>query len=168
MKIKKRGLIMLEVLVVYYSRTGNTEEMAKAIGDGLGNVGVDVKVKKVEETTLEDLQRADGVVLGAPTYFGSMPSVMKEFVDRSIEVRGKLEGKVGAAFTSSKIITGGNETTLISMIEAMLCHGMVIIGDPIKTGGHYGVVSIGNPDDETLKACREFGGRVGELVKKLG
>ena len=159
---------MLEVLVVYYSRTGNTEEMAKAIGDGLGNAGVDVRVKKVEETTLDDLKTADGVVLGAPTYFGSMPSVMKEFVDRSHDVRGKLEGKVGAAFTSSKSISGGNETTLISMIEAMLCHGMVIIGDPIKTGGHYGVVSIGKPDDETLEACKEFGRRIGELVKKLG
>jgi NAD(P)H dehydrogenase (quinone) len=159
---------MLEVLVVYYSRTGNTEKMAEAIGDGVRDAGVDVRVKKVEETTLDDLQKADGVVLGAPTYFGSMPGIMKEFVDRSHDVRGKLEGKVGAAFTSSKIISGGNETTLISMIEAMLCHGMVIIGDPIKTGGHYGVVSIGKPDDETLEACKEFGRRVGELVKKIG
>ena len=66
---------------------------------------------------------------------------------------------MGAAFTFSGAISGGNETTLLSMIEAMLIHRMVVFGNPLKAGGHYGVVCIGKPQDKELEACRSLGER---------
>lgn len=125
---------MTKVLVVYHSRSGNTAKMAAAVAEGARNGGAEAVLKKFEEATLEDLTGADGIVLGAPTYFGTLSGEMKGFIDRSVRVRGRLEDKIGAAFTSSGSPTGGNETTLISIIEAMLIHGMVIVGDPRDRG----------------------------------
>ena len=158
---------MSKVLVVYHSRSGNTAKMAEAVAEGAKNGGADVVLKKVEEATLEDLTAADGVVFGAPTYFGTLSGEMKSFIDKSVRIRGKLENKVGAAFTSSGSLSGGNETTLISMIEAMLIHGMIIVADPIETGGHYGAVAVGAPDAEALNACRKLGERVAKFSKIL-
>ena len=159
---------MSRVVVIYDSRTGNTEAMAKAIAEGVKEVpGVDVEVKRVDEATLDDLVKADGIILGSPTHFGTMSDKMKKFIDESVKVRGKLVNKVGACFTSSAHYAGGNETTLMSLMQAMLIHGMIVVGDPMEVGGHYGVVSVGKPTDEVLRACKALGRRVAELVKKL-
>ncbi len=158
---------MKTVLVVYHSRSGNTARMAEAVAEGAKNGGAEVVIKKVEEATLEDLTVADGIVFGAPTYFGTLSGEMKSFIDKSVRVRGKLENKVGAAFTSSGSLSGGNETTLISIIEAMLIHGMIIVGDPIEIGGHYGAVSVGAPDAGALMACRKLGERVAKFAKSI-
>lgn len=106
---------MRKILVVYHSETGNTEKMAEAVAKGAKEVGgINVEVKKVEETSNEDLLEVDGIVIGSPTYFGQMSAVMKDFIDRSYpDVWGKLEGKVGAAFTTSLWEVGGNETALL-------------------------------------------------------
>ncbi|UEC43513.1 MAG: Flavodoxin/nitric oxide synthase [Methanothrix sp.] len=159
---------MTKVLVVYHSRSGNTAKMAQVVAEGAKSGGADVVVKKVEEAALEDLIGADGIVLGAPTYFGTLSAEMKGFIDGSVRVRGKLEDKIGAAFTSSGSPTGGNETTLLSLIQGMLIHGMVIVGDPLETGGHYGAVAVGSPDAESLKSCRKLGERVAKLAKVVG
>jgi NAD(P)H dehydrogenase (quinone) len=156
---------MTKVLVVYHSRSGNTAKMAEAVEEGAKNGGADVVLKKVDEATLKDLTAADCIVFGAPTYFGTLSGEMKSFIDKSVRIRGKLENKVGAAFTSSGSLSGGNETTLISMIEAMLIHGMIIVGDPIETGGHYGAVAVGAPDAEALNACRKLGERVAKFAE---
>ena len=158
---------MPKVLIVYHSRTGNTAKMAKAIATGAKDAGVDVSLKKAKDAAIEDLTDADGIVFGAPTYFGALSGELKSFIDASVKVRGKLEGKVGAAFTSSGSISGGNETTLLSIIQAMLIHGMIILGDPIETGGHYGAVAIGAPDKAAIEACLKLGARVAEITKKL-
>lgn len=158
---------MPKVLVVYDSRTGNTEEMARVVGNGAREVGAEVEVKKVADASLRDLEGADAIILGSPTHFGTMSENMKRLISESVKIRGRLEGKIGAAFTSSGAVSGGNETTLISLLQAMLIHGMVVVGDPIRTGGYYGVVAIGKPDKEALDACRALGGRVSEIATKL-
>jgi NAD(P)H dehydrogenase (quinone) len=141
--------------------------MARAIADGAKEAVAEVEVKKVSDVSLGDLEGADAIILGSPTHFGTMSETMKKLISDSVRIRGKLEDRVGAAFTSSGAISGGNETTLISMLQAMLIHGMIVVGDPIKTGGHYGVVAIGKPDKEALEACKALGGRVGELAAKV-
>ena len=158
---------MADVLVVYHSRTGNTARMAEAIGEGARSSGVKVTVKKVGDVILEDLLAADGIIIGSPTYYGQMASEIKRLFDSSSPVRGKLENKVGAAFTSSGSPDGGNQTTLLSIIQAMLIHAMIVVGDPMEVGGHYGAVAVGEPDEKALKACRLLGFRVGNLVKKI-
>ena len=77
----------------------------------------------------------------------------------------KLDGKVAAAFTSSANIAGGNETTIMGIIEVMLIAGCVVQGDP--QGDHYGPVSIGKPDERVKRQCIRRGRRIAELTKKL-
>ncbi len=164
---------MSKVLVVYDSRTGNTEKMAVAISEGVKEVGLDVEVKHVDNTDLDDLTAADAIVIGSPTYFGNMSARMKAFIDRTVKIYPhKLENKIGAAFTASGGVTDGSETALFSLIQAMLMHRMLIVG--YQTGAHvvghhagsYGAVSIGKPDDECLAGCRQFGKRIAGLVKR--
>lgn len=158
---------MAKVLVVYHSRTGNTARMAEAIGEGAKSSGAVVSVKKAGDVSLDDLKAADGIIIGSPTYYGQMAAEIKKLFDGSSPVRGQLEDKVGAAFTSSGSPDGGNQTTLLSIIEAMLIHSMIVVGDPMEAGGHYGAVAVGNPNEKVLDACRLLGLRVGNLVKKL-
>jgi NAD(P)H dehydrogenase (quinone) len=154
---------MSKAIVVYDSKTGNTEKMAKAIGEGIREAGLDVEVKRVDDTSLDDLVAADAIVLGSPTYFCSMSGKMKVLIDKSIEIYpDKLQDKVGAAFTSSGDIAGGNETTLLSLIQAMLMHRMLIVG---HQSGSFGAVSIVEPDEECLAQCKQFGKRIASFVK---
>jgi len=157
---------LTKVLVVYDSETGNTEKMAFAVEEGAKQVsGVSVTVKKVDQTKLEDLLNADGIIMGSPTYFGQMSAKLKALIDESIEVHEKLEGKVGAAFTSAGGTATGAETTLFSILEAMLIHGMIVQGR--SDDKHYGAAAMESPGDEELKFCRELGNRTASLVLKL-
>jgi len=155
-----------KILIVYDSKTGNTEKMALAVAEGAKQVdGVDVNVKKVDQTSLEDLLSADGIIMGSPTYYGQMSAKLKALFDESEKIHGKLEGKVGAAFTSSGGTASGAETTLLSILQAMLIHGMIIQGRP--NNKHYGAAAVESPNEEELDLCRELGKRTASLVVKL-
>lgn len=156
---------MAKVLVVYYSRTGNTEKMAKLIAEHLKNHDNEVSLKKVEDTKPADFKNADGIIIGSPTYYGSMASEVKKLLDDSVSLHGRLDGKVGAAFSTAGNIAGGNETTIMSILNAMLIHGFIIQGDP--QGSHYGPVAIGAPDDRAKKECVRLAERFDALLKRL-
>lgn len=140
--------------------------MASSIAEGVKKSGgINIVVKKVDEVINDDLLEADGIVVGSPTYYGLMSGRIKAMFDDSIKVHGKLEGKVGAAFTSSGGVATGAETTIMSILEAMLIHGMVVKG---RAGSqHYGAAVVGKPNDRDEERCREFGKAVAELVLKL-
>ena len=158
---------MAKVLIIYDSRTGNTEKMANYVAEGAKETDAEVEVKKVDDAKLSDLEAADGIILGSPTHFGTMSDKMKRLISESVQIRGKLENKIGAAFTSSGALYGGGETTLFSLIQAMLIHGMIVVGDPIEATGHYGAIAVGSPDEKARDTCRKLGKRVGKLAKKL-
>jgi len=140
--------------------------MAFAVAEGAKQVkGIDVTVKKANQTIMEDLLSADGIIMGSPTYYGQMSAKLKALIDKSVEIHEKLEGKVGAAFTSSGGTASGAETTLLSILQAMLIHGMIIQGRP--NGKHYGIAAVESPNKEELKLCRELGKRTARLVMKL-
>jgi NAD(P)H dehydrogenase (quinone) len=155
----------VKVLIVYDSKTGNTEKMAHAVSEGVEREGVEVNIKKVEEASVDELPGADGVILGSPVYYGLPTGRLKEFIDASVKHHGKLEGKVGGAFASSGGTHSGAETTIIALLEALLIHGMIVQG----TSGtnHYGAASIGSPGEKELETCHKLGRRVAILVKKL-
>jgi NAD(P)H dehydrogenase (quinone) len=94
-----------------------------------------------------------------------MSNRLKHIIDDSIQLHTKLNGKVGAAFTSSGGIASGAETTLLSILQAMLIHGMIVQGN--AEDRHYGVAVQGAPKSADLKACEELGARVAALVQKL-
>jgi len=155
---------MAKILIVYYSRSGNTEKMAKFVETGVKDEKVDVELKKVENTSIDDLLNADGIIIGSPTYYGLPASDILKLLDDSVKYHGKLEGKAGGAFTSSANIGGGNETTIMAILQAMLIHGMVIRGT--SKGDHYGPVSVGAPDKRVEKQCLDLGRRVARMALK--
>ncbi len=85
--------------------------------------------------------------------------------DESITHHGDLDGMVGGAFSSSANPAGGNETTIMSILEALLIHGMVIKGT--SGGDHYGPVFIEEPGEREIEQCRKYGREIAELVADL-
>jgi len=158
----------MQVLVLYFSKGGNTKKLAEAISEGVKDVeGVNVILKATSEVTKEDFLNSDGIIAGSPVYFGVMSASLKQVFDEFVSLRKKMEGKVGAAFATSGDITGGKETTMMSIIQVMLIYGMIIVGDPMSASGHYGVACTGTPDEKTLENGRKLGQRVALLVKRL-
>lgn len=156
---------MAKGIVIYYSRSGNTKQMAETIAKGMNDGGLSTECKSVEQVKPEALLGYDAIVVGSPTYYGHMASPIKQLFDELVSRHGKLDGKVGGAFSSAANIGGGNETTIMGIIEAMLISGMVVQGDP--QGDHYGPVSVGKPDDRVERQCQRRGRRIAELTRKL-
>lgn len=158
----------MQVLVLYYSKGGNTRKLAEAIAEGANAVaGVDAVLKSTAEVAQDDFLAADGIIAGSPVYFGGMAADLKRVFDDFIGTRKKMEGKVGAAFATSGDPTGGKETTMISIIQCLMIYGMIIAGDPLAATGHYGTACSGAPDADTLENGRKLGSRVADVVKKL-
>lgn len=103
--------------------------------------------------------------MGSPTYFGQMSAKLNTLIDESVQLHEKLTGKVGAAFTSAGGTATGAETTLLSILQAMLVHGMIIQGN--AKDKHYGVAVTGTPKTNDLKYCEELGARTATLIQKL-
>ncbi len=157
---------MAKVLVVYYSRSGSTGQMAEEVAAGAREVkGARVELKKVAEVDPKGLSRYDALIIGSPTYYGLMAAEIKKMFDESVAIHGQLEGKVGGAFTSAANLAGGNETTILSILEAMLVHGMIVKGTSRRD--HYGPVAIGKPDERAVEQSRLLGREVAELAVKL-
>ncbi len=197
---------MSKILVLYYSTYGHIETMAEAIAEGARSAGASVDVKRVPETvpleiaqkgyfkldqkapvaTVTDLENYDAIIIGTGTRFGRMSSQMAAFLDQAggLWARGALNGKVGAAFTSTATQHGGQETTLFSIITNLLHFGMTVVGlpysfqgqmgvDEIKGGSPYGATTIADGDGSRLPSVIEieaakFQGRhVAEITAKL-
>ena len=156
---------MAKGIVIYYSRSGNTKEMAEIIAQAMNDANLPTECKSVDKVKVKDLLNYDAIVVGSPTYYGHMAGPIKQLFDDSVSNHGALDGKIGAAFSSAANIGGGNETTIMGIIEAMLISGMIVHGDP--QGDHYGPVSIGKPDQRVKQQCQRRGKRIAELTKKL-
>ncbi len=182
---------MAKVLVLYYSSYGHVEAMAKAVAEGAARGGAQVDVKRVPETapadavrsghfkvdqdapvaTVAELESYDAIVVGCGTRYGRMPSQMAAFLDGTggLWQRGALEGKIGAAFTSTATQHGGQETTLMSIITNLLHFGMVIVGlpysfkammslDEVLGGSPYGATTIAGGDGSRQPSTVELAG----------
>ncbi len=158
----------MQILILYYSKGGNTRKLAESIAKGVEEVGgVSALLKKTDEVSKDDFTASEGIIAGSPVYFGVMAAELKKIFDEFVGVRKKMEGKVGATFTTSGDPTGGKETTMMSIIQALLIYGMVVVGDPQSATGHYGVACVGEPDDKSLENGAKLGRRVAEVAKKL-
>lgn len=143
---------MTDILILYYSQSGNTADMARIIAHGVEEVnGMQARLRSVPAVstvceavaepvpeqgapyaTLEDLQECAGLVLGSPTHFGNMAASLKHFLDGtgSLWMSGTMIGKPAAVFTATASMHGGQESTLLSMMLPLLHHGMLIMGLP--------------------------------------
>lgn len=155
-----------KMLIAYYSRTEHTQHMAEAVAKGASLVeSLEVELKSVSDVEPNSLLDYDAIIIGSPTYYGTMAAEVKQLFDESIAIHGQLAGKVGGAFSSSANVGGGNETTVLDILKAMLIHGMVIPGRAM--GDHYGPVAIGDIDQRSEGQCGRLGKTVGELTMQL-
>lgn len=148
------GGSMTRVLVFYYSRTGNTEKMAKAVAEGLqssGNTEVDLNYY----VDVDELAGFDAILVGAPTFNKDMPLDTKKLFEQA-EAKGvDLKGKIGGAFGSYG--WSGEATKLV--IDIMTNKfGMRVVEPPLMVKN--------TPDSKMLESCREFGKRVSETVNQ--
>jgi NAD(P)H dehydrogenase (quinone) len=158
----------MQILILYFSKGGNTKKLAEAILKGVESVeGVEGVLKHTDDVTKGDFVSSDGIIAGSPVYFGVMAAQLKKIFDEFVSVRKKMEGKVGAAFATSADPSGGKETTMMSIIQVMLIYGMVIVGDPMSATGHFGTACVGAPDSGALENGMKLGQRVAELAIKL-
>jgi NAD(P)H dehydrogenase (quinone) len=170
----------IRILVAYYSRTGNTEEMAQAVAEGVKSVpGSEVVLKKVGEVTKADLESAQGIVLGCPTWFANIPGEMKVVIDDwNWKLKVDFTDKVGGAFATAGGQVGGQEHVVVSLLMFMLHNRMVVAG-PLyrneKTGSIWaesGAAAITGPVDpgvsENEKAgAKKLGERVAQVARKM-
>jgi NAD(P)H dehydrogenase (quinone) len=157
-----------KVLVMYHTRTGNTKKLAQMIVKGLEQEkDVECILKAAPDVTKDDFLSCSAIIAGSPVYFGTMAAELKDVFDKYVGIRKKMGDKVGAAFTTAGNETGGKETTMMSIIQAFLIYGMIIVGDPLDATGHYGVACTEAPDKDTEENAIKLGRRVSQLVKRL-
>lgn len=162
--VKSKRRVDMTAVVIYYSRSGTTKEMAKIIQNEIKENGINTDLFSVSDFKAKQFLNYDGIIIGSPTYYGTLSAEIKMLLDESVSFHGKLDGKLGGAFSSAANIAGGNETTILSILEAMLIHGMIIQGDP--KGDHYGPVAIGKIDKRCEENCRRYAQRFAELLKQ--
>ena len=163
----------VRVLIVYHSETGNTGALAEAAAEGARSVpGVEVSMKTVDEATNADLEACDALMIGSPTYWGSMSTPVKQFIDGQ---RPFMGDKVGAAFATGGSDGGGKELAVLSILAAMLNNGMIVAGPHYEEGGFrfgsFGVAAttgVDSPglDEAELKRARLLGERVAAVAKR--
>lgn len=154
------------MFIIYHTRSGNTETMAELVAEGARGVdGIGVEVRSVDMVAPDDLLEPEAIVIGSPVYFGTMAAEIKKLIDDSVVHFTKLDGKVGGAFTSSGGVHGGNETTALDILKALMVHGMIVKG--VSAGAHYGPVAVGAPHDDEAEECRRYGYDLAELTMKL-
>lgn len=195
---------MKEILVLYYSRYGAVRQMAQYIARGVEQVeGAAARVRTVPPVStvceatapavpeagapyaeLRDLEECAGLALGSPTRFGNMAAPLKYFLDGTgaMWMKGTLAGRPAAVFTSTGTLHGGQETTLVSMMQPLLHHGMLIVGLPYTVPELYATESGGTPygashvagiandraiTDHERKLCIALGRRLAEVAVKL-
>lgn len=143
---------MSKAIIVYETRSGNTETVAKAVESGLKDSGIEVKSKRVKDTNVEDLSNFDAVVLGSPTYYHDLLGTMKKFLCKMDNV--DMKGKIGAAFGSC----GLSSESIDMMMDTMKNIFEMDVIEP-------GLRIIKKPDENGLKQCKEFGKKIAERIK---
>jgi NAD(P)H dehydrogenase (quinone) len=164
------------VLVAYDSLTGNTEQMARGVAEGVKRVaGTVVDVKKVGQVSAKDLEAADAIILGCPTYYGNIPGRMKVVIDDwSWKMKVDFTDKIGGAFATGGGQVGGKEHVVVSLLMFMLSNRMIVAG-PLyrndKTGsvwGEVGSAAMTGPLDPGVSQAELDSGRLlGERIARL-
>jgi flavodoxin short chain len=145
---------MDKAIIIYSTRTGNTEIMAVAIQVGLKDAGMQVIVKNVEKAKVGDLKNADAIILGCPTYYRDLLPTMKSFLFEIRKVN--LKGKVGAAF--GPYAWSGEAVQMI--IDTMKHIFQMNVIEP-------GLKLLQRPEGSDMESCVEFGRKIAGEIKEL-
>src|SRR6476660_320410 len=162
---------MANVLVLFDSASGNTAKMAALVADGARQIpAIEVRLRKVDDATADDVLWCDGLALGSPTNMGLLSWKMKRFWDEPMAPHWmKVDGKIACAFSSSGVWCGGTELACQSLLTVLLNFGFLVFGVTDYAGklttAHYGAITAREPREEgTQAACRLLDKRLAEWV----
>ncbi len=164
---------MANILIIYDSQTGNTEEMAKYVYEGVSRYPVNVRIKHVDDARAEDVLWCDGLAVGSPTNIGLASWKIKRFFDvELLDYWGDIDGKIGCAFSSSGGWGGGNEIACMSILTMLINYGFLVFGVTDYVGKrftlHYGAVTAGKPEtEEEREVCIRLGERLAQWTLAL-
>ena len=180
---------MSEVLVLYYSRYGTTESLAREICQGIDSVdGMAARLRTVPAVsavtaatedsipdsgppyaTTSDLVECSGLVMGSPTRFGNMAAALKFFLDGtgSEWLAGAAAGKPAGVFTSTSSLHGGQESTLLTMAVPLLHHGMLLVGLPYTEAAISSTTTGGSPYGATHVSWNRKADKLSDDEKQL-
>jgi flavodoxin I len=143
---------MAKLAIIYGTGFGKTGIMAKDLEEGARDAGLDVIVKKVDEASQADVEKADAIAIGLATYKGAgMPTVIK-YVESLSKV--PLKNKVGTAFGSY----GWSGEGPIAVTNTLKSYGMDVIEPPLR------IKRI--PEEEGIEECRKLGKMIADRIKK--
>ena len=162
---------MGKVLILFDSASGNTAKMAELVAAGANGIpGIDVRLRKVDDATAEDVLWCDGLAVGSPTNMGLLSWKMKRFWDETMGPHWmQVDGRIGCAFSSSGGEGGGSELACQSILTVLINFGFLVFGvtdyATTLTTAHYGAVTVREPREDAAKtACRLLGKRLAEWV----
>ena len=170
----------VRVLVAYHSLYGNTKRLAQGVAEGIKRVpGAVAVVQKVDQVSKQDLEAADAVILGCPTYFGNIPGKMKVVIDDwNWKMKVDFTDKVGGAFSTGSGQVGGKEFVVVSLLMFLINNRMVVAGPLYQDAegddkwAEAGASAMTGPLDpgvgeKELDGGRRLGERIARLAKKL-
>lgn len=164
-----------KILVVYYSKTGHTAALAKAVAEGAKKVrAAGVTLKTVTEVKCDELLAADALIVGSPVYWSNMAAEVKSFFDRwSTECKVlppdfQMKDKVGAAFVTAGGASSGKEVTLLTILAAMIGNRMIVLSEGEALGAAATTGEGKLPlDNKDLEDGRRLGERVAQVALTL-
>ena len=164
----------IEILIVYYSRTGNTEQMAVAVAEGAKKIeGVNVQLCNVDSVKMNDVKTAHAIILGSPVYNANTAPKIQKFINRWPFKNSPLKNKIGAAFVTAGGISAGEEIVLTNILKSMLIFGMIVVGgDDWKSAFGASAVVSERPftksiDQQFLDKAQNLGKRVAEITVQM-
>lgn len=139
---------MSKIIMVYASMSGNTEEIAQAVADGVREEGAEVEIKEVTEVTAKDLEQYDGILLGSYTWGdGELPDEFLDFYSDmdSIDLTGKIAGVFGSGDHAYIHFCAAVDLLQDKLIQV----GAKLVQEGIK-------IEMSPSSDEEM-VCKEFG-----------
>lgn len=159
----------MKISILYSSRTGKTEKVAKLIEEGVKRIqGIEVKAMNLNEIDKEFIDASKGIIFGTPTYYANMSWEMKKWIDESSSFN--LEGKLGAAFSTANSIAGGSDIALLAILNHLMVKGMLVYSGGVAFGKpktHLGYVHINEIIENEDENARIFGERIAKKVSQI-
>lgn len=184
---------MSKIVIVYHSGYGHTKKVAEAVLAGTLDAGADAKliaVGELDDAGWAELDAADAIIFGAPTYMGGASADFKRFADASSKpwLAQKWKDKIAAGFTNSGSMNGDKFSTIQYLVTLAMQHSMIWVGTgmmPANTkaatrddlnylGGFTGLLAQSPADASAeeapppgdLETARLFGARVAEVTAR--
>lgn len=160
----------MKIAVVYHSKTGNTAKMAGYVVEGLRSVaGVEAQAFGIDAVDTDFVRQSRGLIVGTPVYGGTFSGETKMWLDHGlggVEMGGKLAG----AFATAGFVHGGADAAVLSILNQLTVHGMLIYSSGISKGQpfiHFGPVALAGDLDSSIELFTIYGRRMAEKAKEL-